>query len=164
MWQKERQSQQKLSTKIKIKECSVRMTSSSRVASVVCGTPILPPNTTTTTHALSLHLSLSLCTLRLSSSPSFLSLPCYQPGCRRGGRPRRGAHEAQTACLPLFFLSVLSARDRTPSGGAIQCDKLPSHPKKTARTHARMLDLEKTHHNVVLLEFVPHMQTSMYSQ
>lgn len=82
-------------------------------------------------HHMCLSLSLSLCPPLLLKS-LLLSIPCYQPGCRHGDRPRRGAHEAQTACLTLSFLSVLSARGRTPSGGAIQCDKLLSHPKKTA--------------------------------
>lgn len=136
-------------------ECSVSTSRNSWRAAVLCGTPPPPPP--------HVSFSLSLCPLCISSSPSFLSIPRYQPGCRPGDRPRSGAHEAQTAWLTFSFLSVLSVWGRTPSGGVILCDKLLSHPKKTARAHTCTLDLEKTHENVFLQDFFTHMQRSNHT-
>lgn len=87
---------------------------------------------------------LCLCPLRISSGPSFLSIPVISQGAGMGTArrevPRRLTLPAYLSPFSLFFLLEVQHHQ----GGAIQCDKLRSHPKKTARTHSPAWSWENT--------------------
>lgn len=132
-----------------VKKYKVRMTISSRMASVVCGTP--PPP----------HMPLSLFVPSTAPQvPAFFPSLVISPGAgmwtARGEVPMRLKLRACLSLFSLFFLLEVEHHQGVRFS-AINCRLIP----KRQCAHALTLDLEKTRENVFFMPFVPHMQTSM---